>query len=195
VDMARLVESGAGRVLLKGLARLMESRFRYRFFAPDRILQSAGVPEARRVLEIGCGTGFFTLPAARLMAGRGRVVAIDVLQESVDRVTRRVADASLTNVDVLRADALDTGLDAASFDLVLLFGVIPAPMLDLDDLLSEIRRMLRDGGELAVWPWIPLWLPDAVVRAGLFAYLGRRDGVSRFIARHVRPGNEAVMRG
>ena len=41
--------------------------------------------------------------------------------------------------------------------------------------------MLREDGMLAVWPWVPLWLPDAVVGPGLFAYTGREGGVSRFV--------------
>jgi SAM-dependent methyltransferase len=183
VDTGALADSAPGRVFLAMLARIMESRLRYRYFGPATILEAAGVRGGLRVLEIGCGTGFFTLPAAELLGAEGQLVSVDVLQASVDRVARRVTDAGFTNVRVLRADALATGLEAHSFDLVLLFGVVPAPTLPLDALLVEIRRVLRDEGELAVWPWIPLWLPDVLVRGARFAYIGRRDGVSRFVTR------------
>ncbi len=179
-----LASSPVGRRLIRGLGAVMESRLRYRYFGPAKTLRSAGPLEGMRVLEIGCGTGFFTLPAAGLIGGEGKLVAIDVLPESVDHVSRRVKDSRLENVRVLLASALDTGLEGGSFDTVLLFGVIPAPMLPLEVLLTEIHRALREDGTLAVWPWVPLWLPDAVVRSGLFAYTGRDGGVSRFLRLH-----------
>ena len=163
---ATLANSPVGRRVLRALGAVMESRLRYRFFGPTKTLRGAGPLGGRRVLEIGCGTGFFTLPAAELIGVEGELVAIDVLQESVDHVSQRAEDSRLENVRVLLASALDTGLEGGSFDTVLLFGVIPAPILPLEELLSEVHRVLREDGTLAVWPWVPLWLPDAVVRPG-----------------------------
>jgi ubiquinone/menaquinone biosynthesis C-methylase UbiE len=183
MESRRLIDLRSARSLLPVLGRVMESRVRYRFFGPAQILEGAGPLKGRSVLEIGCGTGFFTLPAAELVGDEGRLVALDVLQELVDHVTRRVEEASLTNVRVLPTNELETGLDGGSIDTVLLFGAIPAPMMPMERLLSEIHRVLRDGGTLAVWPPVPLWLPDAVVRFDLFAYVGKRGGVSRFVPR------------
>ena len=194
MNSTALAETGAGRLLLGGLAHLMESRLRYRFFSPAKTLEGAGMQQGQRVLEIGCGTGFFTLPAAGLVGDEGQLVAIDALRVSVDQVARRTEGAGLRNVRVLCANALDTGFDAGTFDLVLLFGVIPAPMLPLDDLVAEIHRLLCEDGGLAVWPWIPLWLPDAVVRSGRFAYVGRRNGVSRFVSRGAGRADDAGTR-
>ena len=185
MDSEMFLSSSVGRRVLQALAAVMESRLRYRYFGPAKTLRGAGPLQGRRVLEIGCGTGFFTLPAAELIGGEGELVAIDVLQESVDHVSQRVSDSGLENVRVHLASALDTGLESGSFDTVLLFGVIPAPMLPLEALLSEVHRLLREDGTLAVWPWVPIWLPDAVVRSGLFAYTGRHGGVSRFVRRRV----------
>ena len=184
MESKTFLSSTFGRRVLQTLAAVLESRLRYRYFGPAKTLRGAGPLQGRRVLEIGCGTGFFTLPAAELIGGEGELVAIDVLQESVDHVSQRVRDSQLENVRVHMASALDTGLEGGSFDTVLLFGVIPAPMLPLETLLSEVHRLLRVDGTLAVWPRVPIWLPDAVVRSGLFAYTGRDGGVSRFVRRH-----------
>lgn len=105
---------------------------------------------------------------------------MDLLSESVALVSRKVETAGLTNVRVVRGDALDTGLDAESFDTVLLFGVVPAPMLPLKRLLPEMRRVLKPRGTLAVWPSIPGWLPHAVTRSASFTHAGKRNGVHSF---------------
>jgi ubiquinone/menaquinone biosynthesis C-methylase UbiE len=160
------------------MGHIMESRLRYRFFGPVRILQASGIRPGQTVLEVGCGTGFFTLPAARLLGDQGSLVAMDVLPESVEAVTTKVQAAQLTNVRVVRGDALDTRLPAESYDAVLLFGVIPAPMLPLDRLLSEMHRVLKPGGLMAVWP--PTWANREIAGSGLFAFDSKRNGVWNF---------------
>ncbi|SYZ72053.1 conserved hypothetical protein [Candidatus Zixiibacteriota bacterium] len=169
-----------GKVALKILGAVMESRFRYRFFGPARILAAADIQPGRSVLEIGCGTGYFTVPAAGMVGERGSLTAIDILSESVEFVTKRVRAAGLTNVRVIKADALDTGFNDGSFDTVLLFGVIPAPMLPLHRLLAELHRVLKPDGTLAVWPPVPGLLPKSILQSHLFTLAGKRNSVYTF---------------
>src|SRR5690349_19966346 len=109
-------------------------------------MKGAGLLPGQKGLEVGCGTGYFTVPDARLIGGEGSLVAMDVLSASVEAVERKVLAAGLKNVRVIQADAVDTGLDAAGFDTILLFGVIPAPMLPMSQLLHEMQRVLKPEG-------------------------------------------------
>jgi ubiquinone/menaquinone biosynthesis C-methylase UbiE len=178
VNTDAFANSKTGQFFIRVLAAAMESRFRYRFFGPMQILRGADIHPGQTVLEVGCGTGFFTLPAAQLIGDNGRLTAMDVLQVSVDAVSRKVQTVNLKNVCVIKGDAMNTGLDAASFDAVLIFGVIPAPMMPLDRLLPEMHRILKPGGILAVWP--PSWVPKSIPRYGLFSYASKRNGVFNF---------------
>jgi len=175
-----LAKSALGGWFVRVLAAGMESRFRYRFFGPLKILQGADILPGQAVLEVGCGTGYFTLPAARLIGEGGSLVAMDMASDSVELVSRKVREANLKNVRVIKADALSTGLDPKSFDAVLLFGVIPAPMLPLSRLLPEMHRLLKAEGKLAVWPPVPGWLPGAILQSRLFTFVGKRNGVHNF---------------
>ncbi len=76
---------------------------------------------------------------------------MDVSSDFIEQVSKKVKSADLKNVRIVKQDALDTGLDTASIDKVLLFGVIPFPLLPLDRLLPEMHRVLRPEGTLAVW--------------------------------------------
>jgi len=185
MDIETLAASTIGRTVVTALSAAMESRLRYRFFAPTKILAGADILPGQTVLEVGCGTGFFTIPVARVIGEQGLVIAMDVVPAAVDAVTRRVEAAALRNVRVVRGDALDTGLDEASIDTALLFGDVPAPTLPLGRLLAEVHRVLRADGTLAVWPPIPVFLPEAVLRSGLFAWESRRGGVYNFRRRTV----------
>ena len=90
------------------MAAVMESRIRYRLFGPLKILRGADIHPGQTVLELDCGTGFFTLPAAQLIGDAGCLIAMDVLQVSVDAVSRKVQTANLKNVQVVKGDAVNT---------------------------------------------------------------------------------------
>jgi len=83
--------------------------------------------------------GIFTLPAATLNGDQGRLIAMDVKSDFITSVSKKVAAANLKNVQVIKRNELDTGLDTASIDTALLFGVLPFPLLPLNQLLPEMR--------------------------------------------------------
>lgn len=156
----------------------MESRWRRWLLPPEKTLRGADLRPGQRVLEVGCGTGFFTLPIAEMIGESGHLIAMDPLSDFVDRVIEKVGVSGLKNVEEVRRDALNTELESASVDVVLLFGVIPFPTLPLDRLLPEMHRVLQADGTLAVWLFpISAGVPTAIRRSGLFAELGKKNGV------------------
>lgn len=167
-----------GRFFIRLAAEIMESRLRYKFFGPEKILKGAGIRPGMKVLEIGCGTGFFTIPAGRMIGDQGRLAAMDMLSASVDAVTRKVKTENLGNVNVIQGDALDTKLENDFFDEVIIFGVIPAPMLPMDRLMAEMHRILKPGGVMAVWP--PSWVNRSILKSGYFAFSNKQNGVMNY---------------
>jgi ubiquinone/menaquinone biosynthesis C-methylase UbiE len=170
--------SRLGQIIIRALGAAMESRFRYRCSGPRHILQGTDIHAGQTILEVGCGTGFFTRPAAELIGDQGSLVAIDALPAAVEAVSKKIGTAKLKNVHVVKGDALNTMIEAECMDAVLLFGVIPAPMLPLNRLLPEVHRILKPGGTMAVWP--PSWISPSILRSGLFTYGGQRNGVLNF---------------
>jgi ubiquinone/menaquinone biosynthesis C-methylase UbiE len=176
--LAALGNTKLAELLLKVFAS--DSRLRQRLMDPVQILQGATVRAGQTVLEVGCGRGFFTIPAAEMVGQQGRVVALDVAGAAVEYVARKAQAAGLANVTTVRADGAATGLPGGEIDVVLLLGVIPAPTLPLRRLLPEMQRLLKPEGTLAVWTAVPGWSPDSITRSGLFTYLGKENGVYSF---------------
>ena len=168
-------------LLFKPAGMLMGSRARRWLMNPVKTLQGADIQPGQTVLEVGCGTGFFTIPAAELIGDQGCLVAMDALSDYTKRVSKKVQAAGLVNVRVVKRDALDTGLDAASIDKVLLFGVIPFPFLPLNRLLPEMHRILKTEGTLAVWLFpVSGWVLKSILQSGLFTYVSKRNGVYNY---------------
>jgi len=173
-------DSWAAHFLFRLIAPVMESGLRRRFFNAVKTLKGAGVRSGQKVLEVGPGTGFFTVPAAELVGDEGHVVAIDPHPLAIQQVARKIRDAGLTNISLIKADATEAGLASGSIDLVLLFGVIPSPSLPLDRFLPETHRLLKPKGALAVWTAFPWWSPGTMTKGGLFVYVGEESGVHSF---------------
>ena len=168
-------------LLFKPAGAMMGSRLRQWLMNPAKTLQGAGIEPGQTVLEVGCGTGFFTISAAELIGDQGCLVAMDALSDYTNRVSKKVQSAGLRNVRVVKRDALDTGLDAASIDKVLLFGVIPFPFLPLNRLLPEMHRVIKPEGSLSVWLFpVSGWVPKWILQSGLFTFVSRRNGVYNY---------------
>ena len=165
-------------LIFKPAGAMMGSRLRKWLMNPVKTLQGADIRPGQTVLEVGCGTGFFTIPAAKMLGDEGRLVAMDALSDYIKVVSKKVQSADLKNVSVVKRDALDTGLEAASMDTALLFGVIPFPALPLSRLLPEMHRVLKPEGRLAVWLFpISCRVPNSIFRSGLFEYINKQNGV------------------
>jgi demethylmenaquinone methyltransferase/2-methoxy-6-polyprenyl-1,4-benzoquinol methylase len=178
MDTEALWNSFLGKIFIRLIGAIMDSRLRYVFWKPEKILAEAGLSDGMNILEVGCGTGFFTIPAAGMVGTNGHITSIDVLSKSVELVTEKIKQQGITNATILQRNALDTKLDSQSFDRVFVFGVIPAPMLPADQLSGELHRLLKPDGVLAVWP--PSWVKGEIEGTGLFKFQSTENGVMRF---------------
>ncbi len=102
-----------------------------------------------RVLEIGPGTGYYTLDLAAWVGEEGAIEIFDIQQEMLDHTIRAAAERSLLNVNPTRGDAQELGWDDDTFDAAILITVL-GEIPDQDAALREVARVLRPGGRLIV---------------------------------------------
>lgn len=170
-------------LIFKPAGVLMGSGLRKWLMDPVKTLRIADVQSSQIILEVGCGTGFFTIPAAKMIGDQGTLIAMDASSGFLKEVAKKVKKANLNNVDIVQRDALNTGLETTSIDKALLFGVIPFPLLPLDKLLPEMHRVLKTDGTMGVWLFPPLvhsWVPKAIVKSNLFGYIGNQKNVYNY---------------
>jgi SAM-dependent methyltransferase len=102
-----------------------------------------------RVLEIGPGTGYYTLDLASWLAPGGTVDIFDLQQEFLDHTLDRVREHGLDNVVSTQGDATALPYDDDSMDAVVLTAVL-GEIPDQDGAMAEIARVLRPNGRLVV---------------------------------------------
>jgi ubiquinone/menaquinone biosynthesis C-methylase UbiE len=114
------------------------------------VVERAGVEPGMHVLDVACGTGNATIPAAKAGA---QVTGLDFAPALLEIARERAADA-MVEIDFVEGDAQELPFEDASFDRVVsVFGHMFAP--DHRRTAEEVKRVLRPDGVIAVACWVP----------------------------------------
>jgi ubiquinone/menaquinone biosynthesis C-methylase UbiE len=125
---------------------LLASPLRKIYWDPEKIL-GEHVQEGMRVLEIGPGMGFFTLPMARMAGGKGTVIAVDIQRKMLANLEKRAARAKIPNIECRLCTADSLGIEdlKGSVDFVLAFAVVHE-VPDHARLFRQLYDALKPGG-------------------------------------------------
>jgi ubiquinone/menaquinone biosynthesis C-methylase UbiE len=117
----------------------------------DQVLEKVGVGPKCVVLDFGCGSGTYTIPAARLVSARGQVYALDRSVTALERLETAARREGLCNIETIPSSDLETGLRDGSVDVVLLHDVLHL-IDDRKTLFGQVRRALKRGGRVSIYP-------------------------------------------
>ncbi len=106
------------------------------------------VQEGQTFLDYGCGTGDFTIPAARIVGTKGKVYALDYFARQLKIVNLRAKKSGLTNIKTILSDS-KTGLPDESVDLIWMCDVLHE-IAEKRAVLEELCRVLKSDGVLAI---------------------------------------------
>jgi ubiquinone/menaquinone biosynthesis C-methylase UbiE len=103
----------------------------------------------QRVLEIGPGTGYYTLDLAERVQPDGEVEIFDLQQEMLDHTMERARERGISNVRATQGDAQSLPYEDDSFDAAVLISTL-GEIPDQDAALRETKRVLKPDGRLVV---------------------------------------------
>lgn len=151
------------------------------FVNPDDLLKAAGLNQNQTVLEVGCGPGFFTVAAAKIVGKGGRLYSLDINPAAVERVELKLIKAGVTNAEVKLANASNTGLLENSINVAFFFGIAHS-LRDLDPILREMHRILKKNGILSVQRSSSSEknLMNRFTKLGLFRFVSKERRIYRF---------------
>jgi SAM-dependent methyltransferase len=132
------------------MGKFINSSWRKRLQPPDELIERAGIEEGMEVLEIGCGTGTYSVYAARIIGEQGRLYAVDIQQKMIDILEEKLRkEIDIKNIQSHVADACELPFSDRSFDLVFMVSVLPS-IPSQQKALEDISRVLKDEGLFSV---------------------------------------------
>lgn len=136
-------------------AHKLEDPERLNWLPPMAVLSLLKLSPGMHVADIGAGTGYFAIPIAKAIGPIGKVTAVDVEPEMLDKLRQKLCtDGAPQNLELVEGDANRTSLEDGRFDRVFLANI----WHELDDhaaALREAARLLRPEGRLVILDWRP----------------------------------------
>jgi len=115
----------------------------------DRVMDLLGITAGKNVADIGAGSGWFTVRAARRVGPTGAVIAEDINPLAIEYIGKRILKEGLPNVRTILGSADDPRIPAGSVDAVLMLKVYheiahPVPTMRV------LQKALRPGAKIGI---------------------------------------------
>ncbi len=155
---------------------------------------AATTPQARHVLDVGCGAGNYTLKLLEFLPNLDATL-IDLSQPMLDRAKERISRATSGRINTLQGDIREIDLPERGFDIVLAAAVLHHLRTDEEwrKVFAALHRALRSGGSLWIFDVVESSIPavqellrgryvdyltklkDEAYRDHVFAYVEKED--------------------
>jgi len=117
------------------------------------VLNKIGLNEGARLADIGCGIGYFSIPAADVIGPQGIVFALDVSKEMIEELDKKIEENDIENIRTVITDKYNFKLEDNSVS----YAFICTVLHEIEDgmaFINETKRILALGGKIAVVEWI-----------------------------------------
>lgn len=133
---------------------ILEWRWRNLLLSPPELVERLPLKKDSRVLEVGAGSGFYSVEVARAVA-EGKLELLDLQEEMLAKARRKIDSAELKNVGYTVANGNGRiPFDDDSYDIVFMVTVL-GEVKEQELLIREINRLLRRSGVLSVSEHLP----------------------------------------
>ncbi|MFA4955974.1 MAG: class I SAM-dependent methyltransferase [Candidatus Methanoperedens sp.] len=130
-------------------AGILDDPERVKILDPASILEKLELTREMVFADIGCGTGFFSIPAARRVK---KVFALDIQQEMLDIIRDKIKKEKITNIEVILSGESSIPISDKSVDILLMANVFHE-LEDRSSLIKEVKRVLKMNGRLVIIDW------------------------------------------
>ena len=119
---------------------------------PEETLVTAGIKPGDVILDIGCGMGYFTVPASRMIGPKGLVYAVDLSGIMLAELRSKAASTGIFNIHTSQSAHSKLNLPEADYTLVLLSDVLHE-VEDKKGFLASVAAAVKPGVKLSIIEW------------------------------------------
>lgn len=129
------------------------------FSDPQKNIAELGISDGMKIVDLGAGSGFYTIEAAKKTGSRGMVYAVDVQQDLLNKLKSSAGLVGVHNIEVVWGNIEKIGgtkLREGVADRIILSNTLfQIAVADRDNLALEAKRLLKPGGKIMIIDWMP----------------------------------------
>lgn len=130
----------------------LDNETRRKMLPPEQTLISLGLKEGDIMADIGCGIGYFAVPASKIVGESGKIFAMDILPEMLDEVHMKIEENNISNIETVLTEENDFKLEASKITIAFICNVLHETE-DKMKFLNEIKRSICDKGRIVIVEW------------------------------------------
>lgn len=125
------------------------------FSEPAANVAKLGLNDGMKVVDLGAGSGFYTFEAAKRVGQSGRVFAVDVQKDLLERIRATGAASGLRNIEVIWGNCEKIGGTKLKDEIAnrVIASNILFQLEKPDEFVLEIKRILKPGGKVLIVDW------------------------------------------
>jgi ubiquinone/menaquinone biosynthesis C-methylase UbiE len=130
----------------------LDDKTRRLWYNPEGVLEAIGLQKGMTFVDVGCGSGFFSLLAAKKVGKTGKVYAVDTDAEAIEKLNQKAAEKDLKNITSKAAEAEKTVFCKGCADFVF-YSMVLHDFFDPIKVLKNAGQMLKPEGKLVDLDW------------------------------------------
>ncbi len=126
------------------------------FSNPEQNIEKINIDPGMRVADLGSGSGFYSIAAAKLTGPSGRVYAVDIQKDLLEKLKKDSLEQGISHIEIIWSDLDDpkgTGLEDNLVERVIMTNIL-FQVEDKESLISEAKRILKPKGKLFLVEWM-----------------------------------------
>lgn len=130
----------------------LDNEQRRKLLPPEQTLISLGLQEGDIMADIGCGIGYFSIPASEIVGEDGKIFAMDISSEMLKDVEIKIIENHISNMETVLTEENNLKLE----DNKVTFAFISLVLHEANEkgnFISEIKRILSPEGKIAIVEW------------------------------------------
>lgn len=130
----------------------LDNEKRRELLPPKQTLVNLKLENGDTMADIGCGIGYFTIPASEIVGRSGKVYAMDISPEMLQDVEIKIKENNISNIEIILTEENDLKLEDNKVNLAFLGNVLHEAY-EKESFLNDVKRILCSKGKIAIVEW------------------------------------------